>query len=460
VTTTLECREPSLDLDEPHIDIRAADDGGWDVCLVVEGHALPAGHCSDWHRAERLCARLEARHALPHRAARVLRALLLVLAVLPAQAFAQSEGAAAPALFPDPRVLHEAVTFVAERKAGNGAPENGVYASTGNMITGAGWISGGPGYRHRLLGERAIVDVSGALSWRLYKTAQARFELPALAGDHVSIGAQALWRDMTQVRDADSDYRLRTTNVVGYATVRPEGSAVSMIATAGWLDGPRISSSTGPFDRDLPDTAAGGVPQPSFVHGDLSLVHDTRNHPGHPTAGGLYRGTWVGFRARDGGPYVFTRYETEGAHFIPLAGGRLVVAAHGLGVFSSTARGRSIPFYLLPALGGHNTLRGYSDYRFHDRHLLVANLESRFPLMAHVDGALFVDAGNVAPRVKALDLARTSYGAGVRLHTGASTIARLDLARGDEGWQVLFRLSDPLRLARLSRRTAAAPFVP
>jgi outer membrane protein assembly factor BamA len=352
------------------------------------------------------------------------------------------------------------VTFVAEWKADNRTPGSGFYADTGSMITGAGWISGGPGYRHRVLRDRAVVDVSAAVSWRFYKTAQGRFELPALRGGRVTVGAQALWRDMTQVRDADTDYRLRTANVVGYTTVRSGHRPLSLTAAAGWLDRPRVSSSTGPFDRDLPDTAAGGAPQPSFVHGDLSLVHDTRNDPGHPTGGGLYRGTWVGFRDRDGGAHSFARYETEGLQVVPIAGGRLVIAARGLGVFSTTSGGRTIPFYLLPALGGHNTLRGYADYRFHDRHALVANLESRFPLLAHVDGAVFFDAGNVAPRVEDLDLARTSYGAGVRLHTGASTLARLDVARGHEGWRVLFRMSDPLRLARLSRRTAAAPFVP
>ena len=35
-----------------------------------------------------------------------------------------------------------------------------------------------------------------------------------------------------------------------------------------------------------------------------------------------------------------------------------------------------MPFYLLPGLGGHNTLRGYADYRFHDRHLLAGTIES------------------------------------------------------------------------------------
>ena len=107
-------------------------------------------------------------------------------------------------------------------------------------------------------------------------------------------------------------------------------------------------------------------------------------------------------------------------------------------MFSSTAAGRGVPFYLLPSLGGHNTLRGYTDYRFHDRNLLGANVESRWALFRHVDAAVFADAGNVAARAKDLDLSRTS----VR-HWCASALR-----------------NDPLRLSRIARRTASIPFVP
>ena len=40
------------------------------------------------------------------------------------------------------------------------------------------------------------------------------------------------------------------------------------------------------------------------------------------------------------------------------------------------------------------------------------------------------------------------------------TFGRVDIARGDEGWRFVFRLSDPLALSRLSRRALLAPFVP
>jgi hypothetical protein len=77
-----------------------------------------------------------------------------------------------------------------------------------------------------------------------------------------------------------------------------------------------------------------------------------------------------------------------------------------------------------------------------------------------VDAAAFVDAGNVAARIGDLNLDKTSYGAGLRVHTRASTLARLDVAHSREGWRVLLKLNDPFRLARRSLVTSVIPFVP
>jgi hypothetical protein len=78
----------------------------------------------------------------------------------------------------------------------------------------------------------------------------------------------------------------------------------------------------------------------------------------------------------------------------------------------------------------------------------------------HIDTALFVDAGSVAPTVDHLKLANTSYGIGLRVHSHTSTMARVDAAHGRDGWRLTFSLSDPLRLRRLERRMALVPFAP
>jgi hypothetical protein len=380
-------------------------------------------------------------------------------------------------MLPEPGFVTRAVTLFTAAAGEDTGPSDGWYPELGHMITGAGWIALGPGYRHRLFNDRALVDASTAVSWRAYRMAQARFELPTLVSNHLTIGTQALWRDMTQVvyygagpqsaRDAATDYRMQTINGVVYASVRPT-APLALTARIGLLSRPSLSSSAGPFDRDLPDVFEQfadepGVTrdrQPPFFHADISLTHDTRDARGHPSRGGLYRAGWTTFSDRGRDTFGLERYELEGAHFVPALGGRVVIAARGWAAFTVPSRDLDVPFYLLPSLGGNTTLRSYPDYRFHDRDLLVVNVESRWAILTHLDGALFVDAGNVAPEAGGLDLARRSFGSGVRLHNGRTTIVRFDAARGSEGWRFFFRLNDPLRLSRLSRRTATIPMVP
>ena len=112
---------------------------------------------------------------------------------------------------------------------------------------------------------------------------------------------------------------------------------------------------------------------------------------------------------------------------------RVVLAMHGWLVASDTAADAWVPFYLQPSLGGHNTLRGYSDYRFHDRNLLVVNRRDAHRALHPLDAAVFADAGNVAARVADLNLDKRSYGVGCdctranpRSHASISRTARRD----------------------------------
>jgi hypothetical protein len=379
-------------------------------------------------------------------------------------------------LIAEPLALERAALFAGRNLIGSGEARAGIYADVFNMIPGAGWIAGGPGYRQWYAGERIFADASAAISWRGYRTAQARVELPKLAGGKLMLGAQIRWQDFTQVNtfgegpatlaSNHAQYRLRSTNLAGFTTVRPL-RWLAVNGQGGWFQ-PSIRPPSGPFRADRPDARAifpddpvfAAPNQPAYLYGEASVVADARDAPDHPTRGGLLRGAAATFSDRDSGALSFRRYEAEGAGFLPLAGARLVVALHGWLVTSDTSAGRHVPFYLQPALGGHNTLRGYADYRFHGRNMLLFTGEARVPLTTHLDVAAFVDAGNVGARLADLNLDTRSYGAGLRLHARRHTFARLDVAHGGEGWRILLRLTDPLNLSRLARRTAPIPFVP
>ncbi len=426
--------------------------------------------------------------AIPAPGRRKLTVLLFVgvLLACASRAFAQAPATSglppgwitppAAGLFPEPGIIRK----VSDASDGvGGEPNDGPFVQLGNMITGAGWIAAGPGYRRHVLDDRARLDVSAALSWKLYKVAQARFEVPHLGHDRVAVGAQAFYQDLLQVDyfglgddSLESDrsaYRFRDVDILGYARARAT-SWLTLSGRFGWIGRPDLSTASGrgvsvpnTLDHFDEGSAPGLRTQPSFLHGDATLAADWRDHPGHPTRGGLYRATAALYADRDGGAFSVRRYEAEASQFFPLFGGTWVLALHGWEVVSDASNGGVVPFYLMPSLGGHNTLRGYDDYRFHDADMQAFNAESRFALFTHVDAVAFADAGKVAPRAGGLDFThlKTSYGAGLRLHNASRTLVRLDVGHGAEGWRVFVRLSDPLARATPDfGKSSVVPFVP
>lgn len=378
-----------------------------------------------------------------------------------------------------PRLVSNAIEFAFDRFGDTGTPRDGFYAELSNMITGSGFVSIGPGYRHRVLNDRGFIDVSAAVSWRLYNMMQGRFEMPDLFDGRLSVGTQVMWQDQTQISyfgigpntlvSDESKYRMQSIDTVAYATVRPVPS-LALAGEFGFLRRPDILSPGGTFRPSLPTTAEAfpddpGVSdafQPNYFHAEVSVTRDTRDHRSRPTSGSLSRAQVTSFvdQSTSIGTFTFRQYEAEGLKFIHVTQQRdWIFALHGWIVWSDVPSGNQVPFYLLPSLGGNNTLRSYEDYRFHDQNMAVANMESRFGVWTNLDLAVFLDAGNVGPRVQDLNLDKTSFGTGIRLHTERATFARFDVAYGSEGWNFVFRTSDVLRLARLTRRVAAAPFV-
>jgi Omp85 superfamily domain len=419
-------------------------------------------------------------------------AITLVLGTYPARASAQSTAtsASAPAqvtapaetrgLFAEPRALVKGLEFAGPKLDGpdGGDVKSGFYPELGNMVTGAGWISPGVGYRHLLFNDRALFDVSSGISWRLYKMAQARFELTSLAQGRVAVGTLFRWQDLAQItyygegpnsREEDrSEYRLKSVNQIGYVTLRPF-EWMSLEGRLGWLGGPNLRQPGGAFLRGNPSTdemfPADPVyqmdEQPDYLYGEAIAIADTRDEPGYPTRGGFYRAVWTRYSDREAGSFSFERYEGEAVHFVPLAESNVVIGLHGWVVGTTTPDGQHVPFYLMPSLGGNNTLRGFADYRFHDRNLVAVNAETRVAIFEHIDAVAFMDAGNVAARWSDLNLDRTSLGVAVRVHGQHSTYARFEVAHSNsEGWHIVFRMNDPFGYSRLRKRSAQVPFAP
>ena len=388
---------------------------------------------------------------------------------------------APPGMFSEPSALRKLMNATDGVAAPDRVRGDGPYAELGDMITGSGWISAGPGYRQHLFGGRAVVDGSAAVSWNLYQVVQGSLELPHLAHDRVSLGGRVMYQDLRQVdyfgrgndssKADESQYRFRNTDVVGYGTYRA-APWLLINGRFGWVPTPTLDNPSSGLRTAAPstfrlftDASAPGLSSspPSFLHGDLDVVLDWCDHVGHPTEGGVFRAAIGGYSDRDQGTYSFRRYELEASQAIPLFTSKWVVALHGWEVFSDASAGHDVPFYLMPSLGGQNTLRGYTDYRFHDRDMQSFNAESRFAVFSHLDVAAFYDTGKVASRAGDLDFSgmKHAYGVGLRLHNASSMLARLDVGHSSEGWHVFFKMNDPFRRTTPAfGRSSVVPFVP
>jgi outer membrane protein assembly factor BamA len=106
-----------------------------------------------------------------------------------------------------------------------------------------------------------------------------------------------------------------------------------------------------------------------------------------------------------------------------------------------------VTFFLMPTVGGADSLRGYREFRFRDAAAVTLNAEYRWEAFSALDLALFVDAADVGPTWRSLVGARlkSSWGMGVRFNTNRRVFLRIDVAGGREGPRIWTALGPVFR---------------
>ena len=140
------------------------------------------------------------------------------------------------------------------------------------------------------------------------------------------------------------------------------------------------------------------------------------------------------------GRYTFNRVDADLRQFVGFLAGRRVIASRLFVSTSDTDAGHVMPFYLMPTLGGNDTLRGFREYRFRGPHAILGQVEYRWEIWSGLDGALFYDAGKVANRRGDLnfkDLER-DYGFGFRFNTDQGVVFRVDAGFGSRDGKHLY----------------------
>jgi hypothetical protein len=330
---------------------------------------------------------------------------------------------------------------------------SGFYPYFGSVYSGGGFTLGA-GYR-QFTGDRTNWNIAGLYSFKSYKLIETSLLSPGHFDGRLDIRGRFGWRDATQVpfhglgidSPADPAAQFRMQQTYGGADFRLRPQRWLNLRAGALFEDFSIKPPTGslPSVEEIytPATAPGVGADPAFLHTSASAGVDSRPAPDYARHGGLYEVSYHRYSDRDSSTYSFGRVDVEAVQHIPILRENWVISLHGL-LQTTPGDDDVVPYFLLPSLGSGSTLRGYSSWRFRDRHAILTSGEFRWiPSRLALDMALFYDAGMVAPRYEQLSIGRfvSDFGIGVRFHGPVSTPLRVELARGQEGTRLVFAAS-------------------
>lgn len=328
----------------------------------------------------------------------------------------------------------------------------GFYPKLGSLSPASGFAYG-LGFRDRdLFGYRGTFDIWAAASIQSCWATEARFRLPALVHNRYLAEGWVSTRDFVSddffglgpdsLRSNHTNFALRTTRFGGRGGVRP----APVVLLGGELEylQPRARGGQDekrPSIEEVFDASeAPGLGQRANFLQSTAFAEIDYRRPKNARQGGFYRVDFSHVEDRTADHFTFNRATADIRQYFGFLAGRRVIALRG---FVSTAEaddGREVPFYLMPALGGNDTLRGFRDYRFRGPHALLLSAEYRWEIWSGLDAALFYDAGKVALRRSDLDFSdlESAYGFGFRFNTDNGVVFRVDAAFGSRDGKHLY----------------------
>ena len=339
--------------------------------------------------------------------------------------------------------------LLAVENAGGFGVARGLVVKFADIKRGSGFAPG-LGYGYTTSGGGTLA-AKGVYSIRNYKLLQVSAQSPPFSADRILFRARARWQDAPKVRlsplgsdppNLRTDYAETKTEVSGEALLKP----VRFLRLDGglgveWFD-TEFSHDEIQIGRTSFEALPGAGADPRYIHSRVSGAFDLRDSEGYTRRGTLLSATYHNYHADSNGTYSFNRVDGGAEQYLPILHGNWVIF---LGLWASTTmtkdRGQ-VPFFLMPDVGGHD-VRGFTNYRFRDRHSISWTAEYRWYAQEFLDVAIFYDAGKTVPTRGALDFKglHSSIGGGVRLHTSISTLLRLELAHSREGYRFLIGFS-------------------
>jgi hypothetical protein len=247
--------------------------------------------------------------------------------------------------------------------------------------------------------------------------------------------------------DDRANYSFQQPYASALLEVRPTRRLVVLtggLEVSTWDQGPGGGSAPSVEEVYSPATLPGLGASPTYLHSQGGAALDWRTAPGYTRTGGFLAVTGHHFADTDD-HYSFRRVDYDVIQHVPVLRDTWVVSLRGRVETTFVDDSQLIPFFMQPALGGGSTLRGFASWRFRDRHSLLLSAEWRVLVNRFLDTAVFYDAGKVTSRISDLDLdgLKSDYGFGFRFHGPLATPLRIELARSNEGLQLVFSAHAP-----------------
>ena len=296
------------------------------------------------------------------------------------------------------------------------------------------------------MGAYNYLDVRGSYTITNYKRAEVEFVAPRMFNRRGHLSVIGGWREATQVGFYGVGPNTPKDDRTNYLFQQPYGSALltvfprrrNLMLRGGveftqWSQEPGQGSFPSVEEDYTPETLPGLGADVTYVHTQGTVGLDWRTSPGYSRRGAYLAGTIHDFNDRDDN-FGFQLAEYEGIAHVPILREAWVLSFHGRVQTAFEKDGQQTPFFMLPALGGGSSLRGYSSWRFRDQNSLLLQAEWRIMVNRYLDLAFFYDAGKTVARTSDIDFdgLKDDFGFGVRFHGPFATPLRVELARSRE----------------------------
>jgi len=216
----------------------------------------------------------------------------------------------------------------------------------------------------------------------------------------------------------------------------------------------------GDVSGDTPSTVD-AFPNLVGIHGGqtspigVAVVYDDRDEVTRPIEGWNVIGKYQRIDKALGNRFEFNRWMLDASYLYPLPTRRQVLGVRLAGEYIDSRR-RGTPFFEMSSLGGSDDLRGYHQYRFLGKSMILVGAEYRVKVFdfdlftwtnVKIDGVAFADLGRVwldheelvaSYGPGALTIPHTSEnvrfdgGPGLRFAFGEAVVARLDVGFSEE----------------------------